>query len=449
MSCVLPAFADPSTFARVRAGLPTLWCNPGYQPERDAEAATALTKVQQDWAMLAPLLEKLFPVLEQSGGQIFSELIEVEDLKAPLGYQDAQFGRLFVKGDHNLPVAGSVKARGGLFEVLMVARYQALAEGFLSQTDDICKLATREARDFFAQRSIAVGSTGNLGLSVGVAAKSLGYTSIVHMSSDAKQWKIDRLRKQGVKVVQHRGDYNHAVAVARDAAKHDPLAHFVDDEHSELLFQGYMAAGGELKQQLSDAGIVIGPDRPLFLYLPCGIGGAPGGIAYGARGVFGDNVHCFFAEPCQSASAMLRMMHGPDAPVSVYDIGLTNRTEADGMAVATMSDLVAERMRSRLAGVYSVGDDDLFRWVAMAYHGASLQLEPSATIGFAGPHFLLNSASGKRFADQYLNKQALSNAIHIVWSTGGAFVPELKFQAFVDRGIELGLPSNLSKETVS
>ncbi|WP_114007713.1 D-serine ammonia-lyase [Cohaesibacter intestini] len=449
MTSELPPFANQSTFDKAKAAEPTLWCNPNYQPSSDGEAAQTLEQVHKDWAMLAPLLQKLFPVLEQSGGQIQSELIEVESLRAPLCYEDPKFGRLFVKGDHNLPVAGSVKARGGLFEVLMTARRQALAEGFLSENDDICKLASDAARAFFSQRTIAVGSTGNLGLSVGVAAKTLGYNSIVHMSSDAKTWKIERLRRYGVKVMQHRGDYNHAVAVARDAARYDPLAYFVDDEHSELLFQGYMAAAGELDIQLREAGIVVGPDRPLFLHLPCGIGGAPGGIAYGARGLFGAHVHCFFAEPCQSASAMLRMMHGRDARISVYDVGLTNRTEADGMAVATMSDLVAERMQTRLAGVYTVGDEDLFRWVATAYHGASLQLEPSATIGFAGPHFIANSLEGQAFADRHLLSKPLSNAIHVVWATGGTFVPELKFQAFVDRGMELGHPTSLSKETAT
>ena len=133
------------------------------------------------------------------------------------------------------------------------------------------------------------------------------------------------------------------------------MVYFVDDEDSRLLFNGYSAAALELASQLIEAGINIGPDHPLFLYLPCGIGGAPGGIAHGARGVFGSNVHCFFAEPVEAPSALVQMMHGLEKPMSVYDIGLSNKTEADGMAVATMSHLVAEKMQQRLAGVYTVG----------------------------------------------------------------------------------------------
>ena len=243
-----------------------------------------------------------------------------------------------------------------------------------------------------------------------------------------------------------RGDYNLAVAAARDAASRDPLAYFVDDEDSELLFRGYSAAAAELATQLDEAGIIIGPDRPLFLYLPCGIGGAPGGIAYGARAVFGPHVHCFFAEPVQSASALIQMMHGPDRALAVYDMGLSNKTEADGMAVATMSSLVARCMKDRLAGVYTVGDDDLFRWVSLAYDLCGLQIEPSAAIGFDGPHFLLNSPAGRAFCAGHLDSGALDRAVHVVWTTGGSFVPELQFQIFVDRGRSLGRQSDLIKE---
>ncbi|WP_319497399.1 D-serine ammonia-lyase [uncultured Cohaesibacter sp.] len=438
--------ADRVILDNVKKARPSLWCNPAYAPARDDDAQAGLQEAVANWQMLAPLLKALFPELEATNGTIASELIEVDGLRAPLDYQDPAFGRLFVKADHALPVAGSVKARGGIFEVLMTAVNEARASGFLSPTDPITELTSDAAHAFFSERTIAVGSTGNLGLSVGIAARTLGYNAVVHMSSDAKKWKIDRLRRFGVKVKQHRGDYNLAVAAARDAARKDPMVYFVDDEDSELLFTGYSASALELASQLIEAGINIGPDRPLFLYLPCGIGGAPGGIAYGARGVFGANVHCFFAEPVQSPSALLQMMHGPHSPRSVYEFDLTNKTEADGMAVATMSHLVARQMADRLAGVYTVGDDDLMRFVALAYGEANLKLEPSATIGFAGPHFMLETREGQAFCDRHLSAKAMENAIHVVWTTGGSFVPELQFQTFVDKGNALPLPLDLKKE---
>ncbi|WP_118136128.1 D-serine ammonia-lyase [Oceanicella sp. SM1341] len=436
----MTALTDP-LFDPVRAGRPTLWTNPAYTPADDPEAAAALAQAVADWARIAPLLARLFPEVGEAG-VIGSPLVDLAPLRGALGHAA---GPLFLKADHALPVAGSVKARGGVFEVVMTAIAQARAAGLLAPGADVAALASAPARAFFAERSIAVGSTGNLGLSVGIAARALGYRAVVHMSADAKPWKVERLRALGVEVVQHEADYTSAVAAARAASQADPLSAFVDDEDSELLFRGYSAAAAELAGQLDALGLPIGPERPLLLYLPCGIGGAPGGVAQGARGMFGAHVHAFFAEPVQAPSALVQMAHGVGQPVSVYDLGLSNRTEADGMAVATMSALVAKRMEQRLAGVFTVGDDDLMRYLALAHDAAGLQLEPSATAGFAGAHFTARSPQGAAFRARHLPGALAARAVHVVWATGGSFVPAAQFTRFLDTGRALGSDFDLHR----
>lgn len=431
---------DDRLLERLRAGQPVLWTNPDYAPAEDPQAAADVAQAQADWQSFAPLLAALWPELGASGA-IRSELIAVPGCREALAAAAPDLATLLVKGDHALPVAGSVKARGGVFEVLSTAVAQARAAGLLAEGGDIATLAGPDARAFFAKRRIAVGSTGNLGLSVGISARALGYAATVHMSHDAKAWKVARLRDLGVEVVQHRSDYSAAVATARDIAARDPLTHFVDDESSALLFNGYSAAAAELKDQLDAMGRAIGPERPLILYLPCGIGGAPGGIAYGARGVFGPDVHPFFVEPVQAPSALVQMRHGPGRETSVYELGLSNRTEADGMAVATMSQLVAERMRRRLAGVFTVSDDDLFRWVAMA-DAEGLRLEPSAASGFGGPRMLQGTEAGRAFCATHLTGREAA-AVHVVWTTGGAFLPEEIYQSHVAAGRKLGPASGM------
>ncbi|OJU88859.1 MAG: D-serine ammonia-lyase [Shinella sp. 65-6] len=433
---------DPAR-ADVLAARPTLWTNGLYRENAIADASLPLAPSQVDeaeanWKRLAPLLAACFPELDATAGAIRSDLIELDALREALGYGGAGFGRVFVKADSALPVAGSIKARGGVYEVFVFAEELARREGLLARGQDIRDLAGPDARAFFSRYTIAVGSTGNLGLSVGIAARALGFKATVHMSSDAKAWKVERLRKLGVEVVQHEADYTTAVEMAREVAASDPSIYFVDDEQSRRLFLGYSAAASELAGQLAACGVTVDADHPLFLYLPCGIGGAPGGVAYGAKKIFGDAVHCFFVEPVQSPCALVHMMSGSQDLVSVYDVGLTNDTEADGMAVARMSAFVATVMREMLAGVFTVDDASLFRWLRLAHETQAIRLEPSAAAGFAGPHFLVDHPQGRAFAERWKIGDSLARATHVVWTTGGSFVPQEQFDAFLKMAAELG-----------
>ncbi len=377
---------------------------------------------QDRFTRFAPLLALLFPELAATQGRIESALLPVPALQAALGLPPEQ-GRLWVKADHNLPVAGSIKARGGFHEVLELTERLALQHGLLSMGTDYCTLASPATRAILGQHQVAVGSTGNLGMAIGVLAAALGFRAVVHMSVDAKAWKKERLRNSGVEVVEHAGDYEQAVATGRQRAQADPLCHFVDDERSLSLFIGYSAAAMHLRDQLAAQGVAVGAEHPLLVYLPCGVGGAPSGIAWGLHQLFGEHVHCFFAEPVQSPCFLAQMLAPAGNHPSVYDHGLSNRTEADGLAVPRASLLAAQAMRTLVAGIFTVQDQTLFDHLALAHATEGLRMEPSAAAGLSGPLEIATAAPAL----------ARPGANHVVWSTGGLLVPEALFQGFLQR----------------
>ena len=133
-------------------------------------------------------------------------------------------------------------------------------------------LADEKWRKLFGRYSILVGSTGNLGLSIGTMSAALGYKAVVHMSADAKEWKKNLLRSRGVTVVEHPAAYSVAVCNAREEAAKDEYSYFVDDEHSVDLFLGYAVAARRLKNQLESLGITPTTQAPLNAHLPCGVG---------------------------------------------------------------------------------------------------------------------------------------------------------------------------------
>lgn len=180
----------------------------------------------------APYLMKAFPETAASNGIIESSVVDIDKMKSCLEAQyDTQIlGRLMLKKDSHLPIAGSIKARGGIYEVLTHAEKLAIEAGLLSESDDYSKLASEEFRQFFQQYSIAVGSTGNLGMSIGIMSAKLGFSVSVHMSADAREWKKNKLRSHGVNVVEYEQDYGVAVEQGRKEAEKDPTCFFIDDE---------------------------------------------------------------------------------------------------------------------------------------------------------------------------------------------------------------------------
>lgn len=106
---------------------------------------------------------------------------------------------------------------------------------------------------------------------------------------------------------------------------------------------------------------------------------------------------------------------------SVYDYGLTNRTDADGLAVPRASLFAARVMRTVLAGAFTVEDQTLFSHLAMLLRSEGLRIEPSAAAGFSGPMCVQGSPL------------ACAGATHLVWTTGGSLVPDAEFQRFLKK----------------
>ena len=420
--------------ARLQSRQPLLWLNPhlGQPLPEDAPGVDLITQAQDCLERCAPLLAMLFTELAATHGQVESRLMAADALQQLRGETQ---GRWFIKRDDELPVAGSVKARGGFHEILTLAHTLAVQHGLMAPDGDPCILASAPARALFATHTVAVGSTGNLGLSIGVIAAALGFNAVVHMSTDAKAWKKQRLTQRGVRVVEHDGDYALAVAAGRQEALSTPHCHFVDDERSSLLFHGYAAGARHLARQLADAGRAVDAQHPLFVYIPCGVGGAPGGIAHGLKALFGAHVHCFFAEPVASPCMLVQLAAGPEHPVSVYDIGLDNRTEADGLAVGQASCFVSPLMASQLAGIFTVSDAQLYAGLLAAHQALDILLEPSAAAAIPGPQWLAHSSEGRRYRHDH--QLDLRDATHVIWATGGSLVPAEEHQRFQAHAHEL------------
>lgn len=421
----------------LRALKETCWRNPKELTFEEAakNCPLAMADVQDAADRLkrfAAYFRVAFPETLRSNGIVESPLREIPAMKSVLEqtYNTDISGKLWIKLDSHLPVSGSIKARGGVYEVLKTAEDIALSHGLLKLDDDYSIFANPEFHNLFSKYSISVGSTGNLGLSIGIMSAKLGFYVTVHMSADARQWKKDLLRSKGVNVIEYKSDYSEAVKQGRLLAEKDQICHFVDDENSKTLFLGYSVAALRLKEQFKSEGIIVDKNHPLMVYLPCGVGGGPGGVAFGLKQVFGDSVHCFFAEPTHACCMILGMASGLHNEISVQDIGIDSQTIADGLAVGRASGFVGRLIEPFLSGCYTLTDERMYRLLAQLADSENIYLEPSALAGMYGPVLTQTTSEFSEYC-------ALKNATHLVWATGGSMVPEKEMEKYYIIGKQL------------
>lgn len=107
---------------------------------------------------------------------------------------------------------------------------------------------------------------------------------------------------------------------------------------------------------------------------------------------------------------------------------------ADGLAVPCASELVYPLMRSRLSGIVVADDDSLCADAWRLKAQAGLKVEASAAAALSGPRALLSTAAGQGYLQSLGPAFVPEQANHIVWTTGGALMPDDEHEALLCRG---------------
>src|SRR5699024_10204847 len=138
---------------------PVTWLNEGRKEMAEMPTFDLGYKDMEEvvyfWERFAPFLAKVFPETAAAGGEITSPLKEVPEMKAVLEKQGSPIpGRVFVKCDSDLAVAGSIKARGGFYEVLHYAEQLALDAGYIEGGENYEIFATQKFKELFSKHRI-------------------------------------------------------------------------------------------------------------------------------------------------------------------------------------------------------------------------------------------------------------------------------------------------------
>ncbi len=131
------------------------WINPNIEKYETAITASPLNEedvkdAEERLKRFAPYIAKVFPETKETNGIIESPLVKIPSMKQSLekNYGQLILGKLLLKCDSHLPISGSIKARGGIYEVLKHAEQLALQHGMLTEEDNYSILDSDTCREF-------------------------------------------------------------------------------------------------------------------------------------------------------------------------------------------------------------------------------------------------------------------------------------------------------------
>jgi D-serine dehydratase len=87
-------------------------------------------------------------------------------------------------------------------------------------------------------------------------------------------------------------------------------------------------------------------------------------------------------------------------------------------------------MEPLLSGCGTLRDRELYHHVLDLYETEEIEVEPSAAAGCAIPDRILSNKPGRRYLQEHSLDTHMPRAVHVVWATGGLFIPAEQHERF-------------------
>lgn len=220
-------------------------------------------------------------------------------------------------------------------------------------------------------RGIVAYSSGNHAQAVAAAAHGAGVSAKIVMPTDAPRIKLESTKAWGAEIVPYDRKTGDRQAIAEAIAKTEGRVIAPPFDHP-LIIAGQGTAGLEIAEDLRGLGLT--PDA---VAVPCGGGGLVSGLALAIKDAFPDaSIHAVEPEANDDTARSWSSSERQRADLS-------RPTICDSLMTTMPGALTFAINRRLLAGVVTVGDDEVRAAVRLAFEYLKVVVEPGGAVGLA------------------------------------------------------------------
>lgn len=229
---------------------------------------------------------------------------------------------------------------------------------------------------------LLTASSGNFGQALACACQMLGKKCIVVMPSTSSRIKIESTRNWGAQVELVDTKLKTRAARVAELAAENPQAYVASAYDDPLVIEGNSTLGLEIGNSSHDVDVIIAP---------IGGGGLTAGIVKGIKHSARPDIQVYAAEPALANDAAQSMAKG-----EIVSLGQESETIADGARTLSIGRHNFEILKSGLAGVIEVPDDNIANALRECFLKANLKVEPTGALSIAALILSKQQFAGKK-----------------------------------------------------
>lgn len=215
--------------------------------------------------------------------------------------------------------------------------------------------------------AIVASTTGNNGIGVAFAAKSLGIRSRVYIPESSARVKVEKTAYYGAEVIRTKTNAEASLAAKSDGLAQ--IAHHFPSAESEFVIEGAGTMCYEALTQVADHKIDA-------IFASCATGGMLSGCVL-ARNLASPQSKVFGVEQKDASDASQSVEKG-----EVVKIEKDPESIADGLKVPSVAQRTLSYLKA-LDGFFLVEEEEIIYWTKVLMRFLQVQCEPACAINMA------------------------------------------------------------------